>query len=82
MYRKMFDEKYRPQGHNPTFGLILCADTDEDIARYSELNQNDHMFQAKYMLYMPSKEQLKLEIDREKEIFILQNGGQKRIENK
>lgn len=82
MYRKMFDEKYRPQGHNPTFGLILCADTDEDIARYSELNQNDHMFQAKYMLYMPSKEQLKLEIDREKEIFRLQNGGQKRIENK
>lgn len=82
MYRKMFDEKYRPQGHNPTFGLILCADTDEDIARYSELNQNDHMFQAKYMLYMPSKEQLKLEIDREKEIFRLQNGGQKKIENK
>lgn len=76
------DEKYRPQGHNPTFGLILCADTDEDIARYSELNQNDHMFQAKYMLYMPSKEQLKLEIDREKEIFRLQNGGQKKIENK
>lgn len=82
MYRKMFDEKYRPQGHNPTFGLILCADTDEDIARYSELNQNDHMFQAKYMLYMPSKEQLRLEIEREKEIFRLQSGSQKKIENK
>lgn len=82
MYRRMFDEKYRSQGHNPTFGLILCADTDEDIARYSELNQNDHMFQAKYMLYMPSKEQLKLEIEREKEMFRLQNGTQKKLEDK
>lgn len=72
MYRQMFDEKYRPEGHNPTFGIILCADTDEDIARYSELNGNDHIFQSKYMLYVPSKEQLRIEIEREKEIFRLQ----------
>ena len=74
MYRQMFDEKYRPEGHNPTFGIILCADTDADIARYSELSGNDHMFQSKYMLYVPTKEQLKLEIEREKEIFLLQQG--------
>lgn len=72
MYRQMFDEKYRPEGHNPTFGIILCADTDADIARYSELSGNDHIFQSKYMLYIPSKEQLKLEIEREKELFRLQ----------
>jgi len=72
MYRKMYDEQFRPEGHNPTFGIILCADTDEDIARYSSLNGNDHLFQAKYMLYMPTKEQLKLEIEREKEIYRLQ----------
>ncbi|MCQ2257814.1 MAG: PDDEXK nuclease domain-containing protein [Bacteroidaceae bacterium] len=81
MYRKMFDQKYRPEGHNPTFGIILCADTDEDIARYSELNQNDHMFQAKYMLYMPSKEQLKLEIEREKEIYRLQCENPNKLTN-
>lgn len=72
MYRQMFDEKYRPEGHNPTFGIILCADTDEDIARYSELSGNDHIFQSKYMLYVPTKEQLKMEIEREKELFRLQ----------
>jgi len=72
MYTQMFDEKFRPDGHNPTFGIILCADTDEDIARYSTLHDNDHIFQAKYMLYMPTKEQLKLEIEREKEIYALQ----------
>lgn len=81
MYRKMFDQKYRPEGHNPTFGIILCADTDEDIARYSELNQNDHMFQTKYMLYMPSKEQLKLEIEREKEIYRLQCENPHKLKN-
>lgn len=72
MYRKMYDEQYRPEGHNPTFGIILCADTDADIARYSSLNDNDHLFQAKYMLYMPTKEQLRLEIEREKELYRLQ----------
>lgn len=80
MYRKMFDEKFRPEGHNPTFGIILCADTDADIARYSTLNGNDHLFQAKYMLYLPTKEQLKLEIEREKEIYRLQNSEPKMIE--
>lgn len=76
MYCKMFDDQYRPEGHNPTFGVILCADTDEDIARYSTLNGSDHIFQAKYMLYMPTKEQLKIEIEREKELYRLQNPKQ------
>lgn len=67
------------EGHNPTFGIILCADTDEDIARYSTLNGSDHIFQAKYMLYLPTKEQLKLEIEREKEMYRLQNNTHKGI---
>ncbi len=75
MYCKMFDEKFRPEGHNPTFGIILCADTDEDVARYSTLNGSDHIFQAKYMLYVPTKEQLKMEIERETEIYRLQQEG-------
>ena len=79
MYRKMYDEQYRKDGHNPTFGIILCADTDEDIARYSSLNDNDHLFQAKYMLYMPTKEQLKLEIEREKELYRLQRNEQTKV---
>ena len=81
MYCKMFDEKFRSEGHNPTFGIILCADTDADIARYSTLNGSDHIFQTKYMLYMPTKEQLKLEIEREKEIFRLQNSNSGLVED-
>lgn len=56
---------------NPTIGILLCDDTDEDIARYSVLHDNDHLFMAKYMLYLPSPEQLRAEIERQKTIFFL-----------
>lgn len=73
MYVKMYDELVRPEGHNPTIGLLLCADTDEDVAHYSVLNNNDHLFAAKYLTYMPTKEELRREIDQQKEFFRLQN---------
>jgi len=52
----------------------LCADTDEDIARYSMLHGNEQLFASKYKTYMPSEEELRAEITRQKEIFMLQQG--------
>ena len=49
MYVKMYDELMRPEGHNPTIGMLLCAETDEDVAHYSVLNGNDQLFAAKYL---------------------------------
>lgn len=74
MYVKMYDEMMCPQGHNPTIGLLLCADTDEDVAHYSVLNGSDQLFAAKYLTYMPTKEELRREIEQQKEFFRLQNG--------
>ena len=74
MYVKMYDEMMIPQGHNPTIGILLCADTDEDVAHYSVLNGNDQLFAAKYLTYMPTKEELRREIEQQKEFFRLQNG--------
>ena len=71
MYIRMYDELKRAKDDNPTIGILLCDDTDEDIARYSVLHDNDHMFASKYMTYMPSPEQLRAEIERQKEIFFL-----------
>lgn len=71
MYVRMYDQLKRTEGDNPTIGILLCDDTDEDIARYSVLHDNDHMFASKYMTYMPSAEQLRAEIERQKEIFYL-----------
>ena len=74
MYVKMYDELVRPEGHNPTIGILLCADTDEDVAHYSVLNGNDQLFAAKYLTYMPTQEELRREIEQQKEFFRLQNG--------
>ena len=62
MYVRMYDKLKRTEGDNPTIGLILCAETSEDMARYSVLQDNDRLFQAKYLTYLPSVEQLKQEI--------------------
>lgn len=71
MYVRMYDQLKRTDGDNPTIGILLCDDTDEDIARFSVLHDNDHMFASKYMTYMPSPEQLRAEIERQKEIYYL-----------
>ena len=50
-----------------------AAETDEDIARYSVLNDNDQLFAAKYLTYMPTEEELRREIEQQKEFFLLQH---------
>ena len=76
MYVRMYDETMLPQGHNPTIGLILCADTDDDVAHYSVLNGSDQLFAAKYLTYMPSRVDLRREIEQQKEFFLLQHKGE------
>lgn len=73
MYVRMYDEMMCPQGHNPTIGLLLCADTDEDVAHYSVLNSSDQLYAAKYLTYMPTQEELRREIEQQIAFFRLQN---------
>lgn len=72
MYIRMYDELKRSEGDNPTLGIVLCADTDEDIARYSILHGNEQLFASKYKLYLPTEEELRAEIETQKELFKLQ----------
>ena len=73
MYVRMYDELKRGENHNPTLGIVLCSETDEDIARYSVLHGNEQLFAAKYRLCLPTEEQLRSEIETQKEIFYLQH---------
>ena len=73
MYVRMYDELKRKEGDNPTIGILLCSETSEDIARYSVLHDNDHLFMSKYLMYLPTKEQLKIEIEKQKEIYYAQH---------
>ena len=63
MYIRMYDELKRSDGDNPTIGIVLCADTDDDIARYSVMHGNEQLFASKYKLYLPTEEELKAEIE-------------------
>ena len=77
MYVRMYDDLKRTQGDNPTIGLILCSETSEDMARYSVLHDNERLFQARYLTYLPTIEQLKKEIELQKEIFRQQHEDNK-----
>ena len=79
MYVRMYDERKRSEGDNPTLGIILCADTDSDIARYSMLHGSEQLFASKYKLLLPSEEELRAEIEAQKTFWIEQHGNAESI---
>ena len=75
MYVRMYDDLKCTQGDNPTIGILLCAETSEDIAKYSMLNGSKQLFASKYLTVLPSEEELRAEIEAQKQLFLLQRGG-------
>ena len=71
MYVKMFDELIKNKEDNPTLGVILCSDSDEDVVKYSIISESNQLFMSKYKLYLPSEEELRAEIEYQKEIMEL-----------
>lgn len=69
MYLQIYDQLKRSEGDNPTIGIILCSETDSDVARFSTLAKNDQLYAAKYKLYLPTEEELRAEIERQKLFF-------------
>ena len=65
-YVKYFEENIKTEGDNPTIGIVLCSEKNETMVKYSVLNENDHLYASKYKLYMPTEEELKKEIERER----------------
>ena len=80
MYVRMYDELKKAKDDNPTIGILLCSDTDADVARYSVLHGNEQLFATKYKTYLPTEEELKAEIESQKAIFEIQQ--QEKNENK
>jgi predicted nuclease of restriction endonuclease-like (RecB) superfamily len=65
MYVRMYDDLKRGPEDGPTVGLILCAQKDESVVRYSVLQGNEQLFASTYRLVLPSEEELRVELDRE-----------------
>lgn len=66
-YVGYFEKEVRQENDNPTIGLILCAEKNKTIAKYSLLNDSKQIFASQYQTYLPTKQQLEEELQREKE---------------
>ena len=64
MYIRMFDDIKKGPDDNPTIGILLCADKDETVVKYSVLNESKQIFASKYLPYLPTEEELKRELER------------------
>jgi len=71
-YVRLFDEKIKRVDDNPTIGLVLVTDRDDSIVKYSVLADNENLFASKYRLYLPTEEELKAELQRERELIVRQ----------
>ncbi|MCX8496197.1 MAG: PDDEXK nuclease domain-containing protein [Akkermansiaceae bacterium] len=76
MYVRMFDDLKRGEDDNPTLGIILCADKDQTIVRYSVLHGNEQLFAAKYLTILPSEAELARELEARHVLDIPTEGGE------
>jgi predicted nuclease of restriction endonuclease-like (RecB) superfamily len=72
-YVRYFEDQIRQETDNPTIGLILCAEKDKTIAKYSLLSESKQIFASKYKLYLPTVKELQQEIDRERTLLDQEN---------
>lgn len=72
-YVRMYDGLFIAPDDNPTIGLILCTEKNETVVRYSVLNDRKQIFASKYMLCLPTEEQLRLEIENERKLIEASN---------
>lgn len=68
-YIRLYEEQYRKEDDNPTLGIVLCSNRNEAIVKYSVLHESKQLFASKYLLYLPSEDELKKEIERERKLL-------------
>jgi len=68
-YIRLYEDQFKVPGDNPTIGLLLCSDKSEAVAKYSILSDNRQIFASKYLPNLPSEEELKIEIERERRLI-------------
>jgi len=68
-YVRLFEDRFKVPGDNPTIGLILCSDKSEAVAKYSVLSEGRQIFASKYLQFLPTEQELMLEIERERKLI-------------
>jgi predicted nuclease of restriction endonuclease-like (RecB) superfamily len=78
-YVRLFEDRFKVSGDNPTIGLILCSEKSEAVAKYSVLSEGRQIFASKYLDFLPTEEELKLEIEKERNLIeaaLLETGNE------
>jgi hypothetical protein len=68
-YVRLFEERFKVEGDNPTIGLIVCSDKSESVAKYSVLSEGKQIFAAKYLQFLPTEEELVRELEKERRLL-------------
>ena len=66
MYVRLYDDVRRNENDNPTVGILLCGSKDQSVVRYSVLHESEQLFASKYRLVLPSEDELRRELERER----------------
>jgi predicted nuclease of restriction endonuclease-like (RecB) superfamily len=69
MYVNYYDRVEKIDHEKPTIGILLCADKNDAVVKYSLPENNNSILASQYQLYLPSEEQLLTEIRKEIEIL-------------
>jgi len=72
MYVRIYDDLKRSPDDNPTVGIILCSQKDASVVRYSVLNDSEQLFASRYKLVLPSEDELRCELERERAALLAQ----------
>ena len=70
MYVRLYEDRHKNPGDNPTVGLILCTDKDATVVKYSVLSESKQLFASQYRLVLPTEEELRREIERERDLAV------------
>jgi hypothetical protein len=70
MYVRVFEEEVKGRDDNPTVGLILCSEKDRSLVKYSVLNESRQLFASRYRSFLPSEDELRAELDRERDLAL------------
>ncbi len=65
-YVRLFEDRFKVPGDNPTIGLVLCSDKSQAVAKYSVLSEGRQIFASKYLQFLPSEQELILEMEKER----------------
>ena len=74
-YVRLFDDQFTTEGDNLTIGLILCAEKNEAVAKYSVLAEGRQIFAARYLKYLPTEVELRRELERERRVLDVRRGA-------